>query len=466
MAVNQLPFEASLLSFATDGEKIYFDPSFVFSEFKKSKERMTYDYLHSIIHCVFHHMFIGSLVNIEMWDLACDIAVGASIESMEVKSVDYGKTQQMKACLDGLQKKAGMLTAEKLYRYFLDNPPTSDEIKKLTSLFKCDDHSIWYMCESEKNKALGKPDDKGKGVQDKDGEPQDQDGDSQDKGSNAKSQSGDSQDKGSDAKSQDGDFDGDAENQDDDAKSKNNFGDVKKTWEDITERIQQDLETFSKKHGDVAGRLMQNLKEVTREKYDYTEFLKKFSIMCEAMKINDDEFDYIFYTYGLNLYKNVPLIEPLEYKEIKQVKEFVIAIDTSGSVSGELVQAFITKTYNILKSQESFSSKINIHIIQCDTVIQEAVKITSQEEFDQYIKTMKLKGFGGTDFRPVFEYVDEMISNKEFTRLKGMIYFTDGYGDFPNKKPDYEVAFVFVGDDEISSVPSWAIKLLLPKEDI
>ena len=65
------------------------------------------------------------------------------------------------------------------------------------------------------------------------------------------------------------------------------------------------------------------------------------------MKINDDEFDYSFYTYGLQLYEKMPLIEPLEYKEIKAIKEFVIAIDTSGSTSGELVQTFLQKTYII-----------------------------------------------------------------------------------------------------------------------
>ena len=67
------------------------------------------------------------------------------------------------------------------------------------------------------------------------------------------------------------------------------------------------------------------------------------------MRINDDEYDYIFYTYGLRQYKNMPLIEPLEYKEVKRIREFVIAIDTSGSTSGELVQRFMQKTYNILK---------------------------------------------------------------------------------------------------------------------
>lgn len=215
------------------------------------------------------------------------------------------------------------------------------------------------------------------------------------------------------------------------------------------------------------GGFIQNLREVNRERYDYTAFLKKFAVMGEAMRVNDDEFDYIYYTYGLKLYKKLPLIEPLEYKEIKAVKEFVVAIDTSGSTSGELVQRFVQKTYNILKQEESFFTKINLHIIQCDAAIQEDKKITSQEEFDNYLKTMQIRGLGGTDFRPVFSYVDRLIKEKEFTNLKGMIYFTDGWGTFPARQPDYQAAVVYVGEDYNNpQVPVWAIRLVLRPEEI
>ena len=169
----------------------------------------------------------------------------------------------------------------------------------------------------------------------------------------------------------------------------------------------------------------------------------------------------------MQLYENMPLIEPLEYKDVKRIRDFVIAIDTSGSVAGELVQKFVQKTYNILKSTESFFTKINLHIIQCDAAIQEDVKITSQQEFDDYLKKMKLHGFGGTDFRPVFSYVTSMIECGEFDNLKGMIYFTDGYGTFPARKPDYDAAFVFVDDDAADvKVPPWAIKLVLRTDEI
>ena len=131
------------------------------------------------------------------------------------------------------------------------------------------------------------------------------------------------------------------------------------------------------------------------------------------------------------------------------------------------MQTFIQKTYNILKSTESFFSKINLHIIQCDADVQEDIKITSQEDFDNYLKNMQIKGLGGTDFRPVFSYVNSLLAAGEFSNLKGLIYFTDGYGTFPERMPDYETAFVFI-DDEYNNpaVPPWAIKLVLQRDEI
>ena len=80
---------------------------------------------------------------------------------------------------------------------------------------------------------------------------------------------------------------------------------------------------------------------------------------------------------------------------------------------------------------------------------------------------MKLRGFGGTDFRPVFSYVDKLVEQREFQNLKGLIYFTDGYGTFPSTMPDYKTAFVFLRERFNNyEVPSWAIKLILEQEDL
>lgn len=237
-------------------------------------------------------------------------------------------------------------------------------------------------------------------------------------------------------------------------------------WKKISERIKAELKSFSKDKMDKKS-MVQNLEEATKEHYDYGDFLRRFSITGEDMLVNDDEFDYVYYTYGLQLYGNLPLVEPLEYKDVKKIKEFVVAIDTSASCRGKVVQAFLNKTYSILKSSENFFRKVNIHIIQCDSQVQSDTKITCDEDFEAFMKYGKLEGFGSTDFRPVFTYANQCVESGEFENLKGLIYFTDGYGVFPEQKPPYDTAFVFLEKDfEQPQIPPWAIRLVLSDEEI
>lgn len=237
-------------------------------------------------------------------------------------------------------------------------------------------------------------------------------------------------------------------------------------WKKLSERIKADLKSFSRKKNGGES-LEQNLAEATRERYDYADLLRRFTVMGEEVKASEDEFDYIYYTYGLARYGNVPLIEPLEYQDVKKVKEFVIAIDTSASCRGEVVRAFLRKTYSILKGTEHFFQKINVHIIQCDSEIQEDTKITCQEDFDAFLANGKIKGFGTTDFRPVFSYVEALQEKGEFENLKGLIYFTDGYGIYPERMPEYDTIFVFLDeDDRQPEVPFWAVKVVLDRDEI
>lgn len=405
---------------ATDGRVFLYDPKHILTAYRLEENLPVRNYLHSVFHCVFKHMFINPSVDRDLWNIACDVAVESVINDLNLPYLDTLKAGQQKQFLEGFKGELTSLSAEKVYRFLIDKKLPEKSIQTLQMLFKADDHLIWYMSDAEKAER-GIP---GYG----------------------KRSGGDGED--------------------DNGASERYFALVG-DWSGIAERMQVDMEAFGKRQGTEAGLLTQNLREVNRERYDYTEFLKKFAVRGEVMKINPDEFDYNFYTYGLQLYEDMPLIEPLEYKEVKRIRDFVIAIDTSGSVSGELVQTFVQKTYNILKSTESFFTKINLHIIQCDAAIQEDVKITTQSEFDDYLKNMKLHGFGGTDFRPVFSYVDSLVEIGEFDNLKGLIYFTDGYGTFPAKMPPYDTAFVFIDEKyETPDVPPWAIKLVLRKEDI
>lgn len=195
---------------------------------------------------------------------------------------------------------------------------------------------------------------------------------------------------------------------------------------------------------------------------DYRTFLRRFSISREELQMDMESIDYLPYLYGLEHYGNVLLVEPLETTEAHKLEEFVIAIDTSGSCSGIIVQKFLEETYGILSRRENFFRKMQVHLIQCDSMIQDHRILTSEKEWKDCMNHLKIQGLGGTDFTPVFRLVDEMLERKEIRRLKGLLYFTDGDGIYPSRKPPYETAFVFLNRQlEKQKVPDWAWKLNL-----
>jgi predicted metal-dependent peptidase len=237
-------------------------------------------------------------------------------------------------------------------------------------------------------------------------------------------------------------------------------------WKKISRQVLTEIKNFSEK-GTSSESLEKNLSEGSAVKYDYTKLLQRFLVSGETNHLSDDEFDYIYYTYGLEKYHNMPLIEPLEYREEKRIRDFVIAIDTSASCSGEIVRKFIRQTFDLLKNSESFFRKVNVHILQCDSEVKSDDKITDIESLDRYLDTMKLYGGGATDFRPVFAYVDDLKEKKEFDDLKGIIYFTDGYGIYPEKKPDTDVIFAFLNNDPgRMGPPAWSMKAVIDEEEL
>lgn len=238
-------------------------------------------------------------------------------------------------------------------------------------------------------------------------------------------------------------------------------------WQEMREKMETEMESFGEENAQSGKDLLEQIKAENRERYDYKRFLKKFAVLREEAEVDPDSFDPIFYTYGLTLYENMPLIEPLETREVFKIEDFVIAIDTSMSVSGDLVKRFLEETYGVLSESESYFRKVNIHIIQCDEEIRSDVTITSREEMEDYMEHFTISGFGGTDFRPAFEYVNGLLNKGVFKKLRGLLYFTDGKGIYPVAMPPYDTAFVFMeGQYEDISVPGWAMKVILTEEDL
>ena len=117
----------------------------------------------------------------------------------------------------------------------------------------------------------------------------------------------------------------------------------------------------------------------------------------------------------------------IHYPSLSQdsLGEIVVAVDTSGSITDREFKDFLGEISAILED----CNPSKVHLIQCDTEVQSVTEYTVQ---DLPMRGVELRGRGGTDFRPVFDYIE---SNE--IQPQALIYMTDMYGNFPMQLPDY-----------------------------
>lgn len=491
---------------ATDGKKVYFEPFSVLGRFDAGFNEMVRDYLHLVMHCIFRHPFDKLHDRHDAWWLACDVIAESVAMEMCGGRFESELDKERRGALSELKLLCGALTPGKLYGLFLRTlkDPAGSSLRSLSearlnefrALFERDNHEAWpSYAKAQKEETpgdieeLAKPDpDSDESIPDDaekqmvvDGDMEEAEADNQELSnpeSAEDSQDADEEAQGSSADADDieegaednieSDTQGSSSEDQTDDEVKDEKSEDERDWEEIAKQIEMNLETFSKEWGEEAGSLIASLSIANRKRYDYTDFLRRFAVLSEEMKINDDEYDYVFYTYGLKLYGNMPLVEPLEYKETQRIRDFVICIDTSESCRGDLVKKFVEHTFNVIKKSEDYAHEVNIHIVQCDAKVQADTKITDLKDVDAFMDGFFIRGMGGTDFRPAFAYVNQLKDRGELPDMKGLIYFTDGLGQFPDKAPDYDTAFVFMdeGENDIPKVPPWAMRVLIDEEGI
>ena len=405
VALSSLGFEADPAGrgLSTDGFVIYYHPEALRAMYERGRVPVNHAYLHMVLHCLFCHMDTRGKRDRNLWNLSCDIAVESVIDDMYLRCVHLPPSMLRRDWYRRLHGCLQVLNAEGVYRAL--SKMRRDAGSGLT------DRML------ERLAAEFHVDDHGRW----------------ESGPDMPKTSIQRQDK----------------------------------WNKNRDRLQTEMETMGSQQDEEGRSLLEQVQVENRERYDYRRFLQKFAVLREEMQVDEDSFDYVFYTYGLQLYGNMPLVEPLESKEVSRIEEFVIVIDTSMSCSGELVRRFLEETYDVLCQSDSYFKKVHIHIVQCDDQIRQDRLITCREEMDAYMQNFAVIGQGGTDFRPAFEYVNAMLGRGEFHRLRGLLYFTDGEGIYPVKRPVYDTAFVFVKDQYTDiSVPPWAMKLILEPHEL
>lgn len=225
----------------------------------------------------------------------------------------------------------------------------------------------------------------------------------------------------------------------------------------------------SRGYGNNAGHTKQTVRVAAESHMSYRELLMYLVMEQEAVKELPDTLDAMLYSYGLELYGDVPLVEPSEVNEIRQLHSLVVAIDTSGSCGGDIAGTFLQETYRLLLDLRDVARFESVYLLQCDTEIQDEKCFTCVDELCD-MQEQELYGFGGTSFVPVFRRIEELQENDAVT-VDALLYLTDTMGQFPDKKPDYPV-YLIIPEEETTSdgrpvnqdIPDWTDYIVIGKQ--
>lgn len=392
--------DEALQTFATDGTWLCYSTEQVLRVFKQNAFFLNRAYLHSVLHCLFSHLWIGGSRDMRLWYIACDIVVEYVIDGMDKQCTRRILGFYRKELYEQLRQQKEGISAAVIYRMLREmelDKRGREKVAVYEKEFYVDDHCYW------------------------------------------------------------------PKQQDSASKQETAVANQKK-WNKIARqtKMEQQRRGDETKEGE---ELLAAQLAAERGRRSYHDFLQKFAVRREELHADPDEFDLNYYTYGLKLYGNMPLVEPLESREAKKIREFAIVIDTSYSTSSGLVEQFLRETVDILRQSDSFFLDSVIRILQCDNAVRSDVTITGERELERFIKEFQLIGGGGTDFRPAFTYMNELRERGELRNLTGLLYFTDGKGIYPKKRPDYPVAFLFLEEYDETAVPPWAMRLRLEPEE-
>ena len=117
----------------------------------------------------------------------------------------------------------------------------------------------------------------------------------------------------------------------------------------------------------------------------------------------------------------------------------VVGVDTSGSIGERELNVFLSEVGGILNDVKPHK----IIVIGCDAAVSQVDEVTTLDEFEG-VRAKGIKGGGGTDFRPVFCYVEEHDLKPE-----ALVYLTDLFGAFPDEAPRYPVVWAATTDETV-----------------
>lgn len=191
--------------------------------------------------------------------------------------------------------------------------------------------------------------------------------------------------------------------------------------------VQVNAEAAAKGHGHESGHpdmLATRSKEPT-PKIEWTQHIRSFVEKCAE---GADNYDWTlpsenYSPYGIYLPRTCGL----------QCGPIVAAVDTSGSIQGDMLRKFLGQ----LQDLHADLCPRHTTVFDCDNKLHNTWRYESD---DVVPDDMKFSGGWGTDFRPVFEAIEDLDEPPV-----ALVYLTDLYGDFPAKEPSYPVLWAVYG---------------------
>ena len=405
--VEKLPieFDDTIETACTDGEKLYFNKQFMES---LDEDEQLFTFAHEVLHVALNHIDRCLGKNMYYWNLATDAVINDYLRHNGLKFVD--------GCVD--VEGALNQTAEELYEKFLkeeeekkkeDKPKDTQDSGKKGNGKPTDTPSSGNSNDDPDNKEndgeKSPSDNNGDDEKPKDDEPANGKG----TGDDEKPENKKGNNVGHDDHSR---WEEAAKKHQEEGTLNNEKPDEKKEFQDNDEEKRKKDDDYLKNGLDGGGSGSPYGPGSGRGKFDGIEGIDESPICWQDLLIMNYRSNPDWRTteeeeYGV-------LVDDLENDESCECE---IVIDTSASISEELIRNFLTECLTIAKN-----NKIKVGFF--DTEFYGFHDIRNEDDINE----LKIEGGGGTNFDPAVEAFTESCPNK--------IIFTDGGASMPEKEVD------------------------------
>ena len=365
---------------ATDARHFYYNPGYIN---RLTLEQTQFVLAHEAMHCALSHFARRNHRQKHRWDVACDYAVNMILDD-----------ERMAGPEDALMSAAYRgLTAEEIYPLLHEDPPEKTQDMHLFDNETSDDGG--------------------------DGDPQPQQQDAGD-GRGDQSEQDEGESRGGRPQQQEGE-----------GSQPQQAGDVQdapppppmdpdKLDEQWKSRLAA-AATAARQAGKLSESLMRFVDDLLSPQLPWRALLARY--MMNAAR--DD------YSFQRTSRREGDALMPRLYSQSVKV---VLALDTSGSVTREELQEFLTEV-DALKAQ--VRADVTLHA--CDDKLAEAGP-WGYAMWEPLVLPEEIAGGGGTDFRPVFDWLEADRLSPDL-----LVYFTDAEGAFPAKPPHFPVIWLVKG---------------------